>query len=184
MDVYQHTLFTAEFRVRERDAWERAIRVVGGALVFAKLGREAQVQSMYRDLAVIRAAVQEFNVAQGKQPKRETKSQNIHWVNYKLSDEDKTQFALWQPEDDDVAAAIVQMVDGGYRFTLGYDKFKSSMSVTCIAPAEDSPNAGKGFSTFARSWEKVWALVAFKHYTLFQQTWPEPAAPAMNEDFG
>ncbi len=184
VDIFQPSLFVAEFQNSQRDAWERAIRVVGGALCFERLGHDGRVQSMYRDLAIIRAVLQEVSMSKGKSLPQTAKVSNIHWVNYKLNDVDKAQFDAWLPEPAEVAGSIIEMVDEGYRFTLGYDKYKGSVSVTCIAPAEGTPNTGRGYSTFARSWDKVWALTAFKHYVVFQQEWPDAVAPASVEDYG
>jgi len=186
MDIteVQLSMWVAQMQNTERITWEKALRVVSGAEVFARLGQEGMLQSMRRDLIDIALVGGKIMGKPRSTPAAAGNGKSIRWCNYKLTDAQKKQFDAWSPEDDEVAGLVVQMVFEGYRFSLSYDTYKSAMQVSCTAPAEPNENAGKGFSTFAHSWEKVWALCVFKHYSLFGEKWPESVAPPPSEDYG
>jgi len=182
--VFQMTLFVAEiFAVDRSLAWDVA-RILRGASEFTRLGNEARAQSVRRSIEAVTQEVCKHMAKSGIPATKVPKNSNIQWCNYKLSSDDKAQFQSYSPEDDEVAGAVVQMIVDGYRFSLSYDNYNKAIQVTCIAAEGKGPNSGKGFSTFAHSWEKVWALVVFKHYTVFQQVWPDAVAPATRDDFG
>lgn len=184
MNAFQLNLNAAELLATNLSVVSDSLRLARGASEFRNLGPAAQVQSMSRSIEYLYREVYRFMAKQGKELKNETPRGNIAWCNYKLSDEDKAQFSSWQPEADEVGAGIVQMVCDGYRFNLSYDQYNKSMQVTCIAPLSGTENTGKGFSTFASSWDRVWALVVFKHYTVFQQKWPDAQPPRSGDAFG
>jgi hypothetical protein len=182
--IFQHTLFVAEMWGERPMIGYAARKIARGASEFQKLGQEARCQSVRKELEYLERGVNEFMKKQGLAAAKPSQRTDIAWCNYKLTSVDREQFGRWEFEANDIASALTQMVSEGYRFSVSWDRYNKAIQVTCIAPEEPCVNAGKGFSTFAADWEKLWALVVWKHFSLFQQTWPEVQAPTSPESFG
>jgi len=120
----------------------------------------------------------------GKKTALQKQVNDVQWVNYKLTDGDKEMFQAWDAPEDDVKSLFVELVNGGYRLTYAFDRFNKAIMVSVVCQAEGNPNFGKGFSTFAHDWDKLNALVAFKHIVLWSGVWPSDVADVPREDFG
>lgn len=184
MDVYQHTLEAALFLAQHPMAVRDLQRIIQGAPEFVKLGPIAQVQSVTRSIVYVTRWVEDDMAKNGKTLPRPAASGNINWVNYKPDEGELTHFRSWEYEDDEIASAIVSLIAEGYTFKVSHDNYNKAIQVTCIAPAAVGDNAGKGFSSYASSWSKAWAMCVFKHFTLWQGKWPENSAPLNRSEFG
>lgn len=120
----------------------------------------------------------------GKKTVEQKRVTDVAWVNHKLTAEEKEMFSAWDAPEEDIKALFVELLNGGYRLTYAYDKFNKALMCSVVCQLEGHPNFGKGFSTFAHEWDKLNALVAFKHVTLWGGVWPEGAANRPTEDFG
>lgn len=184
MDVRQATLFEAEFLSVAPYALRDISMIIHGSIEFEKLGQVARCQSVQRRLEYLYRWEADFMKKQGQTMPKQHVSGQIAWVNYKLTEAEKEQFSSWDAEDKEVAGAIVSLISEGYRFNVNFDNYNKAIQVTCIAPVENGPNAGRGFSSYAGTWEKAWALCVFKHFSLWGGTWPTVQPPTPRGDFG
>lgn len=120
----------------------------------------------------------------GEKPSSAERVSVVSWVNYKLNDADKAQFSAWDPDKKEVEEGLMTLVSGFYRLTFAWDNFNGAAMCSVVCQAKDDPNFGKGYSTFARDWETLITLTLFKHFVLFQRTWPSVVETRGGEDFG
>jgi len=126
----------------------------------------------------------EMNEVAQKKTKEQKRVTDVQWVNYKLTNAEIEQFQAWDAPEDDVRAILMEFMNDGYRLTFAYDAFNKAVMCSVVCQDKDSPNFGKGYSTFARDWDKLVALVVFKHVAIFNRTWPEVEARASGAEFG
>lgn len=116
--------------------------------------------------------------------KASTRPANVEWINYKLSGEDAMRFGSWDAEKDEVQDMVGKMIADGYRLSFSYDSYNKALQCSVICGAVDGPNAGKGMSTFAHEFGKLVEVVVWKHFILFNETWPSGVIPGVRPDFG
>ena len=145
------------------------------------VARQQWLQKAFDSAVRIHEIMAKKDSNNGKVAERVT---NVKWVNYKLLKEDKAQFDAWQPELSELSDSLLVLVTDGYRLSFAWDKFNKSAMCSVVCQMPDDPNFGKGFSTYAHTWDKLIALVVFKHFVVFQRVWPDVGAQANDEEYG
>lgn len=178
------TLWGSHVRSIVADISFRSIRAALGRPDLLLLGAVGRVQGINRDFDTIWFQVERAYAEMGVKRKLSQPQGSVVWVNHKLTEAEKEAFASWDAPPDDVARALVQLISDGYKLYVSYDNIQKCPSMTVICWREGHVNYGKGFSTWAREWEKLCALVVWKHFSLWAEGWPDVVPPTARGDFG
>lgn len=95
------------------------------------------------------------------------------FINYSLTETDKTQFAAWLRQLEGNEWDIVdKVVDGGYSITVKNDTFNDCVGCFLSTPDEKSENYGFILTGRGRSGRMALFGALFRHLVLFEQDWP------------
>jgi len=101
----------------------------------------------------------------GKKP-----GQDVTFVNRELSKDETTAYRVWRESVDDVFLMWDKAVDDGYKFTIKYDSFSSSVACYMFPPS-DGDNAGLALTGRGGSTYRACSEAIYKHYELFGGVW-------------
>lgn len=105
--------------------------------------------------------------------KAETKERfnDVRFVNYDLSADEKVQCKAWLPDLSLVDDALLKLVESGYRVTLRYDERSSGYSCFVQSTDEKSDNAGLMLTGRGSTPLKAAKNALFKHFVVFDLVW-------------
>lgn len=102
------------------------------------------------------------------------------WVNRNLTEAELAAFDAQVPSVRSLMDSAAVLIEKGYRLTFGWDD-RSNCAIACLfAPDDDDINAGLAISARSKDGEEAWALLFYKHYVIFDETWdasPLPSRP-------
>ncbi len=106
------------------------------------------------------------------------------FVKYRMSDEEIK--AAQDTVDDlgDVFEVIAQLCDFGYKFSASHDDYGGGTQCFLTPTKEDNENWGWTLSARGPSLVAAFAVLIYKHFTLFNQEWPKEQAPARGQSWG
>lgn len=155
-----------EFRRTERmffyrrDHPEKELTPQATAQWLSQLG-----EFMYGEMSAIMAATKA--PAQRKSGPVEFKG----FVNYVLSEEDKTAFKAWDVDDHDLWLLLATDIQIGYKLSVSYNKQNDTFSATYMCNDPGSQNAGYCLSAFAPDWYNAVKSLVFKHNEVLDTIW-------------
>lgn len=95
------------------------------------------------------------------------------FVNYDLTDDDKSQFKTWaETNAQRLGELLDNLTDAGYRITIKRDTYHDCFSAWLQTDDEKSGNYGFILSGRSRSATMALFGVCFRHYRLFETDWP------------
>lgn len=106
------------------------------------------------------------------------------FVQYRLSNEQLAMARNAAETFSDVAGIISQLVDEGYKFSIAVDKYGGGVQAFITPCGDGTLNWGWTLTARAPGLIEAVALIAWKHYTLFEQVWPKDAAPRAIPNYG
>lgn len=112
--------------------------------------------------------------AQKSDSGRNNGSNGPHWLNYTMTQDESTRFKKWRDEQtiEGLNECIEGLLDNGYSVSVKWDTFNDCYACFITAPkSNDSPQSviltGRGKSAVSAA---LGAL--FRHYHIFEGTWP------------
>jgi len=103
--------------------------------------------------------------------------QQSQFVNYDLSDDDKSAFKTWAETGvERLGELIDNACDAGYRVTIKRDAYHDCFAAWLQTDDEKSGNYGFILSGRSRSGTMALLGLMFRHYVLFETDWPVETA--------
>ena len=112
-----------------------------------------------------------YIVATGKTPAKHEQQEWKGFVNYVLSDEDKTQYSTWNVDDHDLWLLVAGHQQCGYKLSVSFNAKNDTFSATYLCNDEQSANKGYCLSAFAPDWYNAVKILAFKHDVVLDGNW-------------
>jgi hypothetical protein len=84
----------------------------------------------------------------------------------------------------DIEEIFDQLIGEGYKVSCSHDNYGGGVQVFLTPVVKDSPNWGWTLTGRAPTLALATGIVAFKHYTLFAQTWPKDTEGGKGEAWG
>ncbi len=105
-------------------------------------------------------------------PKKEFKP--AEFVNYDLTDDDKTRFKAWySAKSFDGWALIDKLLSAGYALSIKPDDYHECVACFISPVSDKNPNYGAILTGRGRSSTMAVLGSLFRHYILFEELWPE-----------
>lgn len=105
------------------------------------------------------------------------------FVDVKLTQEQREEFASYRLYKDDSVSALQSLSDDGYRVGVSWSGEQSAYTVSLTCRDADSPNNGLCMTSFAKTLETAIRLAVFKHVVVTEGRWVEGAFGS-DEEFG
>jgi hypothetical protein len=106
------------------------------------------------------------------------------FVQYRLSEDEFAQAKEACSEFSDVVAVFQQFIAEGYKVSMSHDSYGGGVQVFATPVDKGSVNGGWTLSARAPTIEQACGVLAFKHYTLFDQVWPKDVGTRRGEVWG
>lgn len=94
-----------------------------------------------------------------------------------LTDEELQQLDEWKPKPSDVWGEVDELLGGGVRITLSYNKRGKAACCTLIDDDASRPTGGYGLSSFDGDCAAALKMAIFKHAVLLQRDWTPLLSP-------
>lgn len=120
-------------------------------------------------------------MAAGSKPKPKSEYPEFKgYVNYVLSEGDKTAYSGWDVDDHDLWLLIAGHQQCGYKLSVSFNPKNDTFNATYICNDLASPNAGYCLSAFAPDWYNAVKVLAFKHDIVLDGVWKGENAKEAN----
>lgn len=96
---------------------------------------------------------------------------DVQFVNWALSAEDKTACKEWELSVDDYSDAIGSLIEGGYKVTVSYDDFRSCFTASIVPTKDAKSNQGYILTGKGSNPLKAIRQVLFIHYRIMGEEW-------------
>lgn len=106
------------------------------------------------------------------------------FVKYRMTDEEIKDAQNTVDGLQDVLEIIAQFCDLGYKFSASHDDYGGGTQCFLTPSKTDNPNYGWTLSARGPSLVSAFAVLVYKHFTLFNQEWPKDSAPARGASWG
>lgn len=97
------------------------------------------------------------------------------FVNYVLSDADKTAFKDWDMDDHDLWQVLAACLQSGYKISATYNSQNDTYSATFMCRDVSLANAGLVLSSFAPDPYNAVKSLVFKHTVILDENWTDAA---------
>jgi len=105
-------------------------------------------------------------------PKSNTPRFNdVTFVNWALSDQEKVDVKAWNFTHDDLNEALIALVEGGYKVTFSYDTFNTCYSCAFVPTKDAKSNQGYILSGKGSTPLKAFKQCAYIHYHIMGEEW-------------
>jgi len=94
------------------------------------------------------------------------------FIHYALSDSELSEAQAFASEVRDITLTVQQFVSEGYKFSTSFDKYGGRVQFFIPPAVPENVNAGFTLSSRAPNLTAAVGVLAFKHYSLFQEVWP------------
>lgn len=106
-----------------------------------------------------------------KPPKPRERFNDVRFVNYELSADERAACKAWQTGPGDVDSAALRFCEQGYRFSVKWDDYSHSFACFAQAVLPTSGNAGLMLTGRGSSPFKAVKQAMFKHFMIFDEEW-------------
>jgi hypothetical protein len=106
------------------------------------------------------------------------------FVKFRMSEEQIKQAQDTVDGLSDVMAIIGEFCDAGYKFSASHDDYGGGTQVFLTPSKSDNPNFGWTLSARGPSLVAAFAVLVYKHFTLFDQNWPKDQQAPRGESWG
>lgn len=106
------------------------------------------------------------------------------FVRYRLTEAELAQARNACLELGDLGGIIEQFIEEGYKFSAGFDSYGGGIQAFITPAKKGMVNEGWTLTARAPDVRLAIGMLAFKHYTLFDQTWPKDAPQNKGETWG
>jgi hypothetical protein len=131
----------------------------------AKHGRNALSQALIEGSHFMAKARKNGNTSANFSP--------VNWVNHSLTDEDILQIDGWQPDDGEIFAGLLGLVDTGHSLTVKAAADGSGFMAAATGNSNDCENHGLGLSAYADNARDAAKVLLYKHHGVFDKIWPK-----------
>lgn len=100
------------------------------------------------------------------------------FIRYTLTDDELRGAKAAAESLDNVEEVIDQLVGEGYKFSVSTDNYGGGIQCFITPTKRDHPNGGFTLSARAPTLTLALGVLAYKHYTIFSQSWPKDTAGA------
>lgn len=122
--------------------------------------------------------------AQTRTNGKNTVQNGPQWLNYTMNQDESTRFKKWRDEQtiEGLNECIEGLLDNGYSVSIKWDTFNDCYATFITAPkSDDNPQSiiltGRGKSAVSSA---LGAL--FRHYHIFEGSWPIETVPKRGTD--
>lgn len=113
-------------------------------------------------------------MAQRKKNATQTANFNtVSWVNYSITDEDALEIDGWQPDDGEIFAGLLGLVDSGHSLTIKAANDGNGFMAAATGTGTDCQNHGLGLSAYADTSRDAAKVLLYKHHGVFDKVWPK-----------
>jgi hypothetical protein len=106
------------------------------------------------------------------------------FVKYRMTDEEIKAAQDTVDNLSDVMEIIAQFCDLGYKFSASHDDYGGGTQVFLTPSKPENPNYGWTLSARGPSLVAAFAVLVYKHFTLFGQEWPKEQQAARGQSWG
>lgn len=106
--------------------------------------------------------------------KRDKQTNDIAWVNYNLSDEQKAELKAQKFDLDD---ALVRLTEEDLKVTISYDSYNACYACFLIPKNQDDPNFGAILSGRGSTPAKSVKQACYIHWNIFDRNWSDGRLP-------
>lgn len=107
-----------------------------------------------------------------KAPTPQSGYQPMQYLNYKVTEDDRTAMRLWAQSADELWEKIAQLLDSQYQFKMSYDK--NNDCYACYISGHwqlNPPDKNWTLSGRGSSWEKAIRAALWVHFERFGGDW-------------
>lgn len=107
----------------------------------------------------------------GKKQEKKARFNDVRFVNYELTKEEKQSCKAWLPTLDEFDDCCLKFVEGGYRYSVKWDDYTQSFA--CFAQSDGSrpDNSGLLLTGRGSTPSKAVKQAMFKHFVVFDLDW-------------
>lgn len=107
----------------------------------------------------------------GKQRKTAARFNDVKWINWSLSVEEKAIVKAWQPTIEEFDDLELKTIQAGHKITTSYDNYGDCYTASIVPTADNTTNqgyilTGKGSTPF-----KARKQALYIHHQIFQGDW-------------
>jgi len=93
------------------------------------------------------------------------------YIEVRLDEEQKKEFADWLKKNPDVDAVVDKCAESGYRMSMAYDDYNSAFMCSLTTKDAQSTNAGWVLVGRGKTCSRALLQVLFKHLIVTQEQW-------------
>jgi hypothetical protein len=110
------------------------------------------------------------------------RTNNMMFVNYDLTLEDKKALQKADPSSDDILSTATMLTKEGYKVSLGWDSYSDCVQAFLIGAGEATANHGYILTARSPSGKKALAALFFKHTIVFKGIWHDRVVSGHPDD--
>lgn len=96
---------------------------------------------------------------------------DVQFVNWSLSEQEKKSCKEWSLTTEDYDAAIGNLVEGGYKTTISYDSFRSCFTCSIVPTKDAKSNQGYILTGKGSTPLKALKQAAYIHFHIMGEEW-------------
>lgn len=96
---------------------------------------------------------------------------DVQFVNWSLSENEKQACKAWELSTDDYANAIGSLVEGGYKVTLSYDNYRACFTASIVPTKDAKSNQGYILTGKGSNPLKAAKQALYIHFHIMGEEW-------------
>ena len=100
-----------------------------------------------------------------------TKANDLVWINYDLTKQDKEKLKKYFAEDDSEFQALEAAINTGHKLTVGYDGFAKAFAAYLFPGPNNSINKGMALSARGSTASSALRGLLYRHFVIFEGSW-------------